>query len=405
MIIRHKSGQKMKKILNFLAVRRGGGLQNSLSFLKVLAEDSKQKEEYIAVVRKNSQIQQICKEHKIEFLDVVDNAWGRLKFELSCRSHFGKGQICFTFFGPPMLRSKGYLINIVGCAYSNLFYPEVNFWGHLKFFNRVKAELIDSYRKHVTACGDYWIFETDVLAKRAVTICNFPQDRVSVVKMTPSKLVSHEKVDVCLKTFFDNKIPKRFRFLFLSDAHPNKRQHLLPILANELQQLTKNFCFVTTMNIASEYSKKIMREISNKKLDIYFYNTGPVKPENVASLIDACNSICCFSVLESFSNNFVEAWRMGKVLIVTDADWAKNSCDDGALYVNLDDIPETARKMYALISNENYQKDLIGAGIKHLDTYPTASEKNQKYYECIQRAAELGECTEKKIKWPRKKYD
>ena len=192
-----------KIILNFLPRKGGGGLQNVLSFLHILCEDKEKRDSFVAVVRSGTTEDKLCKSCGIEVIEVKNNLISRLLFELTHKKHFSFGQSCFTFWGPPMLGSKGYLVNIVGCALSNLFYPEINFWGQFPFLGRQKKELKDIYRRKIFTCPDYWIFETPILAKRAVELCGFPAERVGVVKMTASALVSPEKIKPKRRGYFE----------------------------------------------------------------------------------------------------------------------------------------------------------------------------------------------------------
>jgi len=395
----------MKTILNFLPVSQGGGMQNAMSFLEILAKDGQRKQEFQIVARENSAIHLKCQEYDISHIAVKNSRIGRLRFELGCQKYFSKGQVCFTFFGPPMLGSQDYLINVVGCAYSNLFYPEIPFWSYLPWFQRTQKKLIDHYRKHITARGDYWIFETNVLKKRAIELCCFPSHRVGVVRMAPSELVSPKNVKTKLAEEFSHKLTPGFRFLFLSAAHPNKRQHLLMAIAHQMvEKGFRGFSFATTMNKKDAYAKNVMDSFKRSGLSEHLMNIGPVPSDNVATLISCCDAMCSFSVLESFSNNFVEAWRMGLPLIVSDADWARDACGKGAIYVKPMDAAGCAAQLIKIATNATFRTEQIEFGKGQLSTYPTAEQKIHYYYREIEIAGQLGFCPAEernKIRWPK----
>ena len=139
-------------------------------------------------------------------------------------------------------------------------------------------------------------------------------------------------------------------------------------------------------------------------IEKYFCNIGPVNPEEVSSLIHVVNAVCTFSRLESFSNNFVEAWAMGKPLMVTDADWARDSCGNAAVYVDPENAAGTAAKMKELIDNSTLSEELVVAGRRQLQIYPTAEQKCKLYLDCIDKAEQLGPCpkeVKRKIHWPK----
>lgn len=390
-------------ILNFLPIAMGGGLQNSLSFIKTLANDRKWKDSCAALVREGTRLHKLCKEVDVETVVVPNSNLGRLSFEVSCRLIFLHGQLCFTLFGPVMLRSTGYLLNVNGCAYSNLFYPEISFWGFLPSFQRVRKEAIDLARKLMTQKADYWIFETEALRKRAIELCGFPEDRVSVVQMAASNLVSKDRVDISQSEFLNKRIPKAYRILYLSGAHPNKRLHLLPEIAKEMVRSGFNdFCFVTTMDEASLYARRVIADFVAKGVGAHLVNLGPVPSEQVSTVIEVCDVMCTFSVLESFSNNFVEAWRMEKPLITTDADWSRDSCGDAALYVDPAQTAQTASELISLAKNELEQFRYIEEGKIQLARYHTPESKLDDYFDVISRAKQMGPLPSKlrkKIHW------
>lgn len=392
-------------ILNFLPVETGGGLQNALSFLKTLGGDRERKHGCLAVVRHSSPIEEAARRAGIDCLTVAPGRMARVGFELRCRSTFRRGQVCFTLFGPPMLRSRGYLLNVTGCAYSNLFYPEIPFWFSLPFLKRKRKEAIDVLRKRVTAWADYWIFETEVLRRRAIEICRFPRERVGVVRMAPSQLVGPERVKPELRKRLCERLPRSFKVLYLSGAHPNKRLHLLPSVAQALcKQGYEDLVFVTTMQPTHPYAHAVIADFKARGLRRYVENIGPVASEDVATVIDCCDVMCTFSLLESFSNNFVEAWQMGVPLIVTDADWARESCADGALYADPGDAEGTAQALRELATKVELRRRLVAAGTARLGFYHDAVEKTRRYFAEIDKAVALGPCPapdRAAIAWPR----
>jgi glycosyltransferase involved in cell wall biosynthesis len=304
-----------------------------------------------------------------------------------------------------MLSSAGYLLNINGNAYSNLFYPEVNFWSDLPVGHRMLAEATDWLRRRYTSKADYWIFETEVLRTRAIKLCGFPEDRVAVVPMAVSRLVSPEKVCRATKSEFELGLKPGFKFLFLNGAIPNKRIHVLPLLAMEmLLSGTRDFVFITTMNPEAWYTRDIIARFRAIKLEQHFQNVGPVAPDRVASLIACADAMCTFSRLESFSNNFVEAWTMQVPLVATSSDWAKAACGRSALYVNPENFQECALALGRLMQDADIGKSLVQEGKLQLKRYPTAQEKTRLYFKEIERACGLGFCARRlqnSIRWPR----
>ncbi|MGO8698222.1 MAG: glycosyltransferase family 4 protein [Limisphaerales bacterium] len=400
-----KSRKEMSLVLNFLPIYEGGGLQNALSFVDTLLDKDCAGLNVQAVVRCGSEIHQKCEKAGIRCCVVANGRMGRLRFELSCRSVFKRGQVCFTHFGPIMLSSAGYLINVNGCAYCNLFYPDINCWSYLPIRQRIIAEAIDCLRRRYTSRADYWIFETEVLKERAIRLCGFPAERVGVVPMAVSRLVSPEKVNLAAKAELETSLKPGLKFLFLNSANPNKRIHLLPDLAAEMRSRGANdFVFVTTMNPESFYSRDVAARFREMKLERHFQNLGPVAPDRVASLIACADAMCNFCRVESFSNNFIEAWTMQLPLVVTDCDWAKAACGRSALYVNPENLAECALTLGRLMQDANLRRSIVEEGKLQLKKHPTSQEKTRLYFEAIDRACSLGFCErslQNSIRWPR----
>jgi len=380
----------LKTLLNFTRQGAGGGVQNALSFLTTLAtiDDT---DNYIVFVRKSSPIAAAAKASRFTCRELTSRDRFLIDFSTRCRREFTCGQVCFTFFGPPWIASKGYLLNVCGVAYSNLYYPEIEFWKHYKGICRLRRELTDRLRLWSLSRADYWIFETEVLAQRALQYAKYPEKRVGVVSMTASSLVSPENVQPDSASIFNHRIPAGFRFLFLAGPAPNKQIHTLAAIAKELRTLTDlRFIVVTTLAEDSPYYKIVAKAFSHYRTEECWYNIGPCPYDKVASLIDSCQAMCTFSILESFSNNFVEAWIMNKPLLVCDTDWGRASAGDAAIYVEPNNPAKAARAMLRIMNDNQFYAHVTKQGTIRLSQYPTAIEKCKDYLDQINNARRLG---------------
>lgn len=370
---------------NFLHAPSGGGLQNSASFLQTYVQDGIDLGDVCCFVFKGTMLESICLEHSIKHIAVSKGIIGKTIFELFFFLKIMPGDIVFSIFGPPLPFTEGKSINIGGMALSNVFYPEVNFWGYLSPLKRFFKHLKDRYRVYRYKRLDYWIFETELLADKAINIFNFPADRVSVVRMAPSALVSLNQGgnEVCYDLAND-----KMKVLLLCGAHPNKRHHLLPHLAKHLMEFGRNdiqFVFTACPN---EYLKSV--ELTIKQLGVadFFKNIGPVEPVNVATLISQVDFVMNISLLESFSNNFVEAWAMKKPLITVSDEWAYSAAKEAALYIDvLDDRIQVESFISALNSDIG---NVVTRGLSILEFYPDYNEKNALYIDAIKKAVSLG---------------
>lgn len=372
---------------NFLHAPNGGGYQNSISFLRSLVEMNYDFSNTCLIVFKGTGIHRMCVEFRFRHIVIKESFFHKMFFELVFFRRIQRGDIVFSIFGPPFFFTKSKCLNIGGIAISNVFYKNVDFWGHLPVFKRIFKKIKDIYRVWRYKRLDYWIFETDLLQKKAVIEFGFPEDHCLIINMAPGIVTSQINNLNCYTK--PSKLTAKHKFLFLSGAHPNKRLHILPWLAEELLKEGIDFQFILTAE-ENSYLAEVLMSARNKGVLSKFINIGSVPASCVAEVISWCDYICTFSVLESFSNNFVEAWLMKKPLFVTDADWSRDSCKDAAIYIDFENKNIALEKLIATITNDDSLDAVVSSGIDLLSSLPTPLEKAKAYLQAIEYAKKKG---------------
>lgn len=373
-----------------------GGAQTAASFLQRLAERRDPKN-YCVVSVAGTRVGDLCAELGFGGFQIGDRIQDKARLDLSCRRFFERGQLCFTFHGVPWLRSQGYLTNLCGAADSNLYYPEIDFWRHAKTTARVRKALKDRARMYGYSRSDYWVFETETLADRAVALANYPADRVAVVKMSASAFVSPEKVEAATRERFRRQIGDGMALLFMAGPNPNKRIHcVVPALARRHRESPKAGAIkvVTTLPTASAYYHELERAFRAAGLRDHWVNLGPVAYHDIPSRIDSCDVVCLFSVLESFSSNITEAWAMQKPLLASNVDWARAACGDAALYVAPDD-PASVSDALAALADPETSKRLLDRSASQFQRYPSPEDRCEQFLECMETARHLGPLTKR----------
>jgi glycosyltransferase involved in cell wall biosynthesis len=366
--------------INLVPITVGGGLQNAINFLKNIESKELKNSEIIIILKNNSDLIKICKDRNFKFVVIQNSFSSRLYFE-TFFFYNKKNSIIFTLFGTKPILSWNNT-TITGCAYSNLFYKNIDFWGYLSPLKKLIKQIKDKYRFLNVKSSDVVIFETELLMKKAISDFKFDQNNTYTVKMAVSSDVNH-------KTSHELNIDinsKNYNILYLGSSHPNKRQHLLPKIILELKKRnTHDFKFIITMNKNDSYTKKLFEEIDKYNLNDYIQNLEYIENKYVANLIGKCDAMINIAALESFSNNFVEAWQMKKPLLVTNDDWAKGSCANAAYYLDTEDISKVASQIENLIKNPAIGQNIIEQGIKQLKTYPTPKEKISEFVNIINK--------------------
>lgn len=378
-------------IVNALAIRAGGGLQKTLSLMDSLSSNFAVARNTRILCSADSTVCLRATELGLTTVTARPGQFGRLISELQTLKNISVRTVVFNIGGLTPIRATKNLINVNECAFSNLFYPEIDFWNDHHGVVKAKLLAVDRIRRWGVGNADFWVFQTPAILDRALNLFDFPKHRCKVVLPSPSSVVSVNSVDPNSVKRFRNIFSNNKVFLFLGGTNKNKRLHNLPEIALEMLKTGgDNFLFVLTMNENDPYYKTIRENIVRNNLDPYFANVGIVPPTDVASLINCSDVMCNFSRLESFSNNFVEAWQMKKPLVVTNADWSQAVAESAAVYVDPDDIYQTASALNNIATNERLVKTLTSQAEIQLSKFPTPATKLINYIECFEQALCLG---------------
>lgn len=382
-------------IFNTLPIQAGGGLQKTLTLLDTISRDSKIKSQIVIVARKDSFIAKRSIDLGLNTSLSARGNLGRLMYELQLIKRFETKNICFTLSGPPMLFSNYKFNNIVECAYSNLLYPELDFWSEFSGHRRLKKNLIDLYRKKLLGKADHWIFQTEVLANRAINNFGFPENRVHYVQTAPNTNAKRDNISLDKVSIFNRLMPKGYRFLFLSGPNPNKQVHYFPLILKELKKfINQEPICITTMPNDHPYTSRVFKAFKDVGLEKNYKNLGTIKSDDVASCIEASNAMCTLSILESFTNNFVEAWQMQKPLICSNREWSSVG-GDGVLRIDVMDYKSAAQKIAKLLFSEEEMNMLIKKGSAMLTNFSSPEDKLNEYIKVLNQAKELGKITKK----------
>ena len=377
----------MKKVfINLYIVGGGGGGQNAFSFLTSLIKNG-DIEKYVVIVRKGSDLESFCEGNSVSFVSFRSGFISRIYFELFgfyLISKKSKPKAVLTLFGnSPLIRSKG-LVAISGFARSNIIESKVDFWGFLPFLSKRVKKLKDSVILLLMRRSGVIVLETQRLKRLANESKVFGSSKLEVIEMAPSSLVVDRlsMIDPFYNKITSNTGDQNFKFLCLCGPHKNKNVHLLPPILKELSYMGVKVTVVTTME-ESKYLEEVKKEFNLCGANID--NLGGVDHSDIPSLIEACSAIVNVSKLESFSNNWVEAWASKRLLICRESGYAFESCGDAALYVDLNKPIESAKLIKNTLFDYQQYKSYVDLGTEKLSSLPSADEKFKKYEEIIEK--------------------
>jgi glycosyltransferase involved in cell wall biosynthesis len=373
----------MNILINLISIKKGGGQQVASNLINQIVN-----ERGLSLVFLATEDTYVCKlltERNAAVIVVESDKLSRFLFQRLKLSQIVKDNnidVIYTMFGPG-LHCKG-VQSVTGCAYSNLFFPEVDFWSGYSILQRIKLKLIDTYRLKSTLKSDAIVFENEAMRKRATELFKYPVNQTTLILPSVSeyKTIKDIAFDEVLKKINN----KNFNIVLLTGWHKNKNIEILPFILVELKkQGYTDVSFVVTISENHPNSQKLrnIAEEFNVFDNIVFLDS--VTPHNIPVLFEHIDGVGLFSLLESFSNNIIEAWHFEKPLFISDEEWSRSICKNAAVYVDRNKSKDIADKIINYRADLNFQEELKILTNKILSKYPTPKEKVSLQLEFIKK--------------------
>src|SRR5262249_52811670 len=131
----------------------------------------------------------------------------------------------------------------------------------------------------------------------------------------------------------DERPVRRYVFVSGNETHKNLWR-LYDIAGHALGGGLRDFVFSLTVTKEAYLRRLAGRTLDPAILDGHFEFLGQVPPQQIMRVYENADCVVSLSDLESFSNNYMEAWKVGLPLIVSDRDFSRAICGDSALYVD-----------------------------------------------------------------------
>jgi glycosyltransferase involved in cell wall biosynthesis len=354
-------------LIDLSPLKSGGGVQLAINFIEELKKFERNGV-FLLLPSKGvlSKIKYLNDSTEIKYSP--SNIFRRIFFEyISIQSFLRDKSIenIFTFFGSGLPHPKRIISNVC-IAYPIICYPESPYWEYLKKSKKIKQKLINHLRvKRIKKANKIFV-ETEVMRQRISKITKMNISEISIIPPYPSNYVI-PKID---------SLAHIKNFLLLSGNSPHKNLWRLPSIATELIKLGVNdFKFIISMD-----KKEYLRSIISQRIDLNIINNhfdfkNTVHPKDVQRLYEISDAILSLSDLESFSNNYMEAWKVGLPIIASDRDFAHHICRNSAIYVEPHNPSDVAKKILELILNPTLSKELIEMGNSYLKELPDQQKR------------------------------
>ena len=359
----------------------GGGLQVGLAILANAVRETRHAWFATFSTRIAAQCSSDIKRMLSGFKNIPCSTWPLIQFiEPHLLSHYERHiqpDVTFTVFGPTLW--KAHSPQLVGFAYPHLLYPEVDVHHSVLWRTRTRwAGMRLHYQK-----DRLWVVETETVKQRLHSIFMIPQDSIFVVRNSYSPQF--------MKTFSETesheKPSDRFTIFVPSAPYPHKNLSIIPEVAQQLKKSTQQpFIFILSIPETCPEWQRIQSKAKELNVGTEIRTEGTVNHHRIASLYKQAQAVFLPTLLECSTAVYPESFISGVPLATSDRDFARELCEDAAIYFDPLSPSSAAQALYTLITDSTVRENLTQRGKQILKkNYPSPDEKWATQLQCIER--------------------
>lgn len=377
----------MKLIINTTNLYVGGGVQVALSFLNELNNKDSSNDYHVFLSKAvKDQLELNFFSANFKFYSFSHSPARLLK-----RREITKimtnleakilPDIVFTVFGPAYWRPKSK--HIMGFALPWVLNKNSPAYSKLSLLLRIKMWLKNNYLEFYSKRdADFYVIETDDAKNKLVSVLDIPSDLVYVVGNSYSSVFDNIKLIETTSPHYI-KLPDKelgeFRLLLISHPYAHKNLELINSIVPLIQG--KKIRFVLTIDDA------IYDELFIKSEKII--NLGPISQLACPSVYSQCDALFHPSLLEVFSASYPEAMKMKLPILASDMMFARDVCDNSALYFDPSDPVDALNKIDKLMGSSKLQNDMVSLGEQRVAKFESAKSRSEKYLHICSIVKEL----------------
>ena len=163
----------------------------------------------------------------------------------------------------------------------------------------------------------------------------------------------------------------RVRLLCFSRYNPHKNLEVLLPVAERLKRMNAPFQIVLTVGLQQHDNVKgLLRRIERQGLTDYLWNIGPVAMQDVPRLYASVDALLFPTLLESFSQTYVEAMHFGKPIFTSDRDFGRDVCGPAAFYFDPTEPEDIVRVVTAAYEDPEALSKRVEEGKRRVAAMP-----------------------------------
>lgn len=287
-----------------------------------------------------------------------------------------KPRVVFSVFGPTYWTPIA--PHLMGYAIPHYVYKDSPFFKTIGIKTAISLYLIELVHTYfIKRNAQFFVTETVDVKNRLASSFSFSPENIFTVSNY------HHQI------FNDFEIKEKYEYLrnskdkiilTISAYYPHKNLNVIKGIINSLKGKKAGFKFVLTISQES-FDKNF------KGYEEYIHNIGPVPIEDCPTLYSYAHAMLLPTLLECFSASYVEAMKMKVPILTSNLSFAKDICQDAALYFDPVDPNDILEKIEALFSNKELYHQLLESGVKRLSNFNNYQERAEKYIEICENIA------------------
>jgi len=195
--------------------------------------------------------------------------------------------------------------------------------------------------------------------------------RVKAVHVIPNAVSLQESNEVVQPLPALGPRGSRVRLLCFARYYSHKNIEVLLPVAQRFKDANSPFQIILTFaHNQNSRAKALMQSIQREGLADYICNIGPVDMQDVPRLYASVDALLLPTLLESFSQTYVEAMRFGKPIFTSDRDFAREVCGSVAFFFDPQDPGDIARTVVQAFEDRDELTARIEQGRQRIAAMP-----------------------------------
>ena len=368
----------MKLLVNASNIRKSGALQVTLSFLEEIRAIREHNYHIIVSEEVERQINKDSYPDNFSFYSISLGApFSKVFFEKRKKLQQTENTIgpdcVFSIFGPTYWTPTA--LHLAGFAYVWAINPDSIFIKNLPVKQFIRQKLENMFKSiYFRKDSKYFVVETEDVKRRLAKYIGINPSNIYVVNNTNNHYFNGQTSTTSESVQFGRRKPKEFRLITISSNFPHKNLAIINEVDNELKKLGRNEFFFYVTIPANDYSALFSRSDN-------VVNLGVVAAKDCPYIYSQCDALFLPTMLECFTASYPEAMTMKKPILTSDLGFAREICEDSAIYFDPLDPKDIATKIIRVADDKHLYERQILIGSKRVLNFPSAAGRAKKYLE------------------------